>query len=64
MEPIPTTGLTSEDVDELSRKTREKMLEELMTLTAEARGIPIKMYSKQAAIPATQPVVAAMAESL
>ncbi|CAI4217954.1 unnamed protein product [Parascedosporium putredinis] len=36
--PIPTKGLTSADVDKLMSETREKMLQELITLTAEARG--------------------------
>ncbi|OAA56475.1 AtaAp protein [Cordyceps fumosorosea ARSEF 2679] len=41
LDPIPTKGLTSADVDELARTTRELMLKELVTLTAEARGQPI-----------------------
>ncbi|KAJ9151793.1 1-acyl-sn-glycerol-3-phosphate acyltransferase [Pleurostoma richardsiae] len=38
LDPIPTTGLTAADVDELTRSTRELMLKELINLTAEARG--------------------------
>lgn len=38
MDPISTKGLTSADVDELTRSTRELMLKELITLTEEARG--------------------------
>lgn len=38
LDPIPTTGLTTADVDELTRTTRELMLRELVTLTAIARG--------------------------
>lgn len=38
MKPIPTKGLTAADVDELTRTTREKMLDELVLLTAEAQG--------------------------
>ena len=38
MKPIPTEGLTTAKVDELARKTREMMLEELISLTARARG--------------------------
>jgi lysophosphatidate acyltransferase len=38
MEPIPTKGLTAADVDDLARTTREKMLAELVLLTAEAQG--------------------------
>ncbi|ATY60698.1 AtaAp protein [Cordyceps militaris CM01] len=41
LDPIPTKGLTSADVDELTRTTRELMLKELVTLTAKARGQPI-----------------------
>jgi lysophosphatidate acyltransferase len=43
LDPIPTKGLTVEDVDELTRTTRELMLKELVLLTAEARGGPIAM---------------------
>ncbi|KAK3375421.1 hypothetical protein B0H63DRAFT_278834 [Podospora didyma] len=38
LDPIPTTGLTAADVDELTRTTREVMLKELITLTEQARG--------------------------
>ncbi|RKU41027.1 1-acylglycerol-3-phosphate O-acyltransferase [Coniochaeta pulveracea] len=41
LDPIPTKGLTVEDVNELTRSTRELMLKELILLTAEARGSPI-----------------------
>lgn len=41
LDPIPTKGLTSADVDELTRTTRELMLKELVTLTAKARGQPM-----------------------
>jgi len=42
--PIPTKGLTSADVEDLATKTREKMLEELITLSAEAKGtVPAAM---------------------
>lgn len=43
LDPIPTTGLTTADVDELTRSTRELMLKELVTLTAQARGSPIPL---------------------
>ncbi|KAI2637412.1 1-acylglycerol-3-phosphate O [Xylaria nigripes] len=43
MDPIPTTGLTTEDVDELTRTTRELMLQEIMALTQRARNQPIAM---------------------
>ncbi|KAK4138228.1 acyltransferase-domain-containing protein [Trichocladium antarcticum] len=38
LDPIPTTGLTSADVDDLTRSTRELMLAELVALTEKARG--------------------------
>lgn len=38
LDPIPTTGLTSADVDELTRTTRETMLKEIIALTEQARG--------------------------
>lgn len=43
LEPIPTTGKTAADVDELCAKTREIMLKEIINLTYEARGqeVPI-----------------------
>ncbi|KAI1074696.1 acyltransferase-domain-containing protein [Whalleya microplaca] len=43
LDPIPTTGLTAEDVDELTRSTRELMLKELVALTEKARNKPIAM---------------------
>ncbi|KAI8721206.1 1-acyl-sn-glycerol-3-phosphate acyltransferase [Fusarium sp. LHS14.1] len=46
LEPIPTKGLDATDVDELTRTTRDLMLNELVTLTIKARGQPI-------AVPAT-----------
>ncbi|KAF5026654.1 hypothetical protein F66182_1238 [Fusarium sp. NRRL 66182] len=41
LNPIPTKGLTSADVDELTRTTRDLMLNELVTVTAKARGQPM-----------------------
>ncbi|KAK4196162.1 putative 1-acyl-sn-glycerol-3-phosphate acyltransferase [Triangularia verruculosa] len=38
LDPIPTTGLTAADVDELTRETREVMLKEMIALTEKARG--------------------------
>jgi len=38
LDPISTKGLTSADVDELTRSTRELMLKELIALTERARG--------------------------
>ncbi|KAI1492091.1 hypothetical protein F5X96DRAFT_423652 [Biscogniauxia mediterranea] len=43
LDPIPTTGLTTEDVDELTRTTRELMLKEMVMLTEKARKQPIAM---------------------
>ncbi|KAH6624513.1 hypothetical protein B0J18DRAFT_180849 [Chaetomium sp. MPI-SDFR-AT-0129] len=39
LDPIPTTGLTAADVDELTRTTRNLMLDELHALTEKARGL-------------------------
>ncbi|KAL2181947.1 uncharacterized protein P884DRAFT_215612 [Thermothelomyces heterothallicus CBS 202.75] len=41
LDPIPTTGLTAADVDELTRSTRNLMLNELYALTEKARGQPV-----------------------
>ncbi|KAK3504870.1 hypothetical protein B0T13DRAFT_443973 [Neurospora crassa] len=38
LDPIDTTGLTTADVDELCKNTRDLMLKELIALTAKARG--------------------------
>ncbi|KAI2785313.1 1-acylglycerol-3-phosphate O [Daldinia loculata] len=46
LDPIPTTGLKPEDVDELTRSTRELMLKEIVALTQKAQNRPI-------AVPAT-----------
>ncbi|CAG8951319.1 hypothetical protein HYFRA_00008069 [Hymenoscyphus fraxineus] len=43
--PIETKNLKFEDVEDLARDTRELMLKELHSLTAKARGSPIKMPS-------------------
>lgn len=45
--PIPTQGLTSADVDELSRHTREVMLAELVKITEESRDHGIAMPASQ-----------------
>ncbi|KAI0011797.1 acyltransferase-domain-containing protein [Xylariaceae sp. FL0662B] len=47
LDPIPTAGLTAEDVDELTRSTRELMFKELVSLTEKVRNRPI-------AVPATK----------
>ncbi|KAI0845192.1 1-acylglycerol-3-phosphate O [Daldinia vernicosa] len=41
LDPIPTTGLKTEDVDELTRSTRELMLKEIVALTHKAQNRPI-----------------------
>ncbi|KAI1110731.1 1-acylglycerol-3-phosphate O [Nemania sp. NC0429] len=41
LDPIPTTGLTTDDIEELTRSTRELMLREIIALTQKARGQPI-----------------------
>ncbi|KAI1394872.1 acyltransferase-domain-containing protein [Hypoxylon fuscum] len=46
LDPIPTAGLKSEDVDELTRNTRELMLKEMVALTEKIQNRPI-------AVPAT-----------
>lgn len=43
LDPIPTTGLTTADVDELTRSTRELMLKELVALSAKAQKRPMAM---------------------
>lgn len=43
LDPIPTTGLTSADVDELTRKTQELMMQEYISLSAKAQGRPMKI---------------------
>ncbi|KAI1164265.1 hypothetical protein F5B18DRAFT_650976 [Nemania serpens] len=46
LDPIPTTGLTAEDIEELTRSTRELMLQEIITLTQKARGQPIAVPAR------------------
>ncbi|KAH7038172.1 acyltransferase [Microdochium trichocladiopsis] len=45
LDPIPTEGLTAEDVDELTRSTRELMLKEMVALTEKAQKRAIAMPS-------------------
>ncbi|KAI8959141.1 1-acylglycerol-3-phosphate O [Daldinia sp. FL1419] len=45
LDPIPTAGLKSEDVDELTRSTRELMLKEIVALTQKAQNRPIAVPS-------------------
>ncbi len=48
LEPIPTTGLTSEDVEDLANVTREKIIQELMDIRqctrSEADGMSPQKY--------------------
>ncbi|KAK1750701.1 hypothetical protein QBC47DRAFT_393294 [Echria macrotheca] len=46
LDPIPTTGLTPADVDELTQRTRDLFLKELIALTEKARGKPVPMAVK------------------
>lgn len=43
LDPIPTTGLKPEDVDELTRSTRELFQKEYVLLTQQAQKKPITM---------------------
>ena len=43
LDPIPTKDLTSADVDELARTTRDLMLRELAALSEKAQGRPMAM---------------------
>ncbi|EGO57866.1 hypothetical protein NEUTE1DRAFT_63173 [Neurospora tetrasperma FGSC 2508] len=45
LDPIDTTGLTTADVDELCKNTRDLMLKELIALTAKARGQSVSEIS-------------------
>jgi len=46
LEPIPTANLTAEDVPELTIMVRERMLKELVSLTARAQGLAVAVPSK------------------
>ncbi|KAK0711587.1 hypothetical protein B0H67DRAFT_491539 [Lasiosphaeris hirsuta] len=48
LDPIPTTGLTPADVNELARSTRELMLKEIFALTAKARGHAVAVPASKA----------------
>jgi lysophosphatidate acyltransferase len=43
LDPIPTKGLTSDDVNDLTRTTRELMLKELVELSSKSQGRPMAM---------------------
>lgn len=46
LKPIETTNLTTADVEDLTRDTREKMLDTMVELTALQRGHPVKRDEK------------------
>ncbi|OTA89627.1 hypothetical protein M434DRAFT_34148 [Hypoxylon sp. CO27-5] len=48
LDPIPTTGLKAEDVDELTRSTRELMQKEYVALTQKVQNRPIAMPATSA----------------
>ncbi|KEY65917.1 hypothetical protein S7711_07947 [Stachybotrys chartarum IBT 7711] len=41
LDPIPTKGLTTADIDDLTRSTRELMLQELISLSEKVHGRPL-----------------------
>lgn len=43
LDPIPTKGLTSADIDELTRTTRDLMLREYVSLSEKAQGRPLSV---------------------
>lgn len=47
LKPIETKNLTAADVDTLTQNVRELMLNELLSLTAKARGQPIAMPAQK-----------------
>lgn len=51
LEPIPTEGLTTADVDELTRTTREAMLKVLVAISEKAQGRPMAMPANANASP-------------
>ena len=48
MKPIETKNLTSADVEDLARDTRELMLRELVALTSKTERKPIAMPAQNA----------------
>ena len=45
LKPIATSKFTQPDVEDLTRDTRELMLNELIAITAKSRGLPIAMQA-------------------
>ena len=48
LDPIPTTGLKPEDVDELTRTTRDLFQKEYVALTERALGRPVAVPAASA----------------
>lgn len=46
LKPIETKNLTTADVEDLTRDTRELMLKTMVELTAEQRGHPVTVDTK------------------
>jgi lysophosphatidate acyltransferase len=57
LEPISTKGLTTADVEELTRATRDSMLNELTTLTAKARGQAIAVPASSSKLSASSTAI-------
>ncbi|EFX00370.1 1-acylglycerol-3-phosphate acyltransferase [Grosmannia clavigera kw1407] len=56
LDPIPTVGLTADDVADLTTRVRDLMLRELIALTAEARSLSRKDASLAAPVKAEKAV--------
>ena len=46
LKPIETKGLQASDVEDLTRDTRELMLDEIIRLTEKERGRPVALPSR------------------
>lgn len=49
LKPIETKGLTTADVEDLTRDTRDLMLREIVNLTAKTRGQPVAISAQNSA---------------
>jgi lysophosphatidate acyltransferase len=47
LKPIETKGLQAADVEDLTRDTRELMLDEMIALTEKERGRPVSVPSRE-----------------
>ncbi len=66
LDPIPTEGLTAEDVPKLAERTRELMLREIIDLTAQVRrqAVPVAAgHSSNGAAATTATASAAKSKS-